>query len=126
MKERLGQIFYEAGKTWNLSTKNKTERQLTNALLPLLQKQKGVSAFRAVDPGSMQNSLGCDFILCVDGFFVSVEAKRIKTKSVPTDDEKLKKLLTASELVTLEKTKKAGGLFLYLLFHNDTFYIHEA
>lgn len=126
MRDQLAEIFRQAMKEWNLSTKNKTERQLTNALLPLLQKQKGVSAFRAVDPGSMQNSLGCDFILCVDGFFVSVESKKIKTKSVPEDNEKLKKLLTASELIALEKTKKAGGVFLYLLFHENTFYFQEA
>lgn len=101
----------------NFKTLPNLERELTNRLVITINKIPGMSTFRAIDPGGMQNTLGCDFILCAGGMFIACECKRLTTKSVPREPERL---LRTSQKIILEKCKKSGGVFLYILFIQDS------
>jgi hypothetical protein len=107
---------------------NKDERDLNNILFPLINKHPKMAVYRSLDPGGMQNSLGCDGIVDYSNNHVVVECKRILTKTCPgiNDQEKLYKLLTPSQKISYEKCRKTKSLFLYGLYFQNRIYFIEA
>ena len=113
------EVLVSWGRTQKLPTK-KLERELNSILFNFYNRAPGVSGFRAVDPGSMQNSLGCDFILTYEGRTFVCEGKRVKTKTLNLDPDYLYSLLEPSQKLPFEKCMKSKTVFLYILYHNDS------
>jgi len=102
------------------------ERNLNNKLFNLINQHPQMAVHRSLDPGGMQNSLGCDGIIDFKGSFIAIECKRILTKGLNTDQNHLYKLLTTSQKITLEKCKKTKSPFFYCLYHQNKIYFVEA